>query len=214
MLKGRHLRIVDKPERTQTQIQIGRLGTHPHDADHVPLLVGNAVFGGAFTARLMRAVRSERGWSYGASSRLSIDRVREAWNMWTFPASTDAAPCIALQLELMKTWVDAGITAEELAFAKSFLIKSHAFAIDTADKRLEQAMEVWLYDLPSNYFSDYLQHVEAVTAEQVNQALGTRLSTDDLVLSVVATESEIGAALKALPGLASSEVVAFDADAS
>lgn len=214
MPRGRHLRIVDKPERTQTQIQIGRLGTHPHDADHVPLVVGNAVFGGAFTARLMRAVRSERGWSYGASSRLAIDRVREAWNMWTFPASSDAVPCIALQLELMKTWVEAGITAEELAFAKSFLIKSHAFAVDTADKRLEQAMEVWLYDLPSNYFSEYLQHVDAVTAEQVNQALAKRLSTDDLVLSVVATESEIGAALKAMPELSSSEVVSFDADAS
>ncbi|MFT3925416.1 MAG: pitrilysin family protein [Myxococcales bacterium] len=212
MPKGRHLRIVDKPERTQTQIQIGRLGTHPHDPDHVALVVGNAVFGGAFTARLMRAVRSERGWSYGASSRLAIDRVREAWNMWTFPAASDAAPCIALQLELMQSWVEGGITDEELAFAKSFLIKSHAFAVDTADKRLEQAVEVWLYDLPSDYFSDYTKHVEAVTTDQVNQALRARLSVDDLVLSVVATEGEIGTALKALPGLTSSEVVAFDAD--
>jgi len=214
MPRGRHLRIVDKPERTQTQIQIGRLGTHPRDADHVPLVVGNAVFGGAFTARLMRAVRSERGWSYGASSRLAIDRVREAWNMWTFPAAADAAPCIALQLELMQRWVEAGITEEELAFAKSFLIKSHAFAVDTADKRLEQAVEVSLYDLPGDYFSDYTKHVEAVTTAQVNQALAARLSPADLVLSVVATESDIGAALKALPGLTSSEVVAFDADAS
>jgi zinc protease len=177
-------------------------------------VVGNAVFGGAFTARLMRAVRSERGWSYGASSRLAIDRVREAWNMWTFPAAADAAPCIALQLELMQAWVEQGITEEELAFAKSFLIKSHAFAVDTADKRLEQAMEVWLYDLPSDYFSSYTKHVEAVNVEQVNQALRSRLSTDDLVLAVVATESEIGSALKGLPGLASTEIVAFDADAT
>ncbi len=214
MANGRHLRIVDKPERTQTQIQIGRLGTHPHDADHVPLVVGNAVFGGAFTARLMRAVRSERGWSYGASSRLAIDRVREAWNMWTFPAAADAAPCIALQLELMQNWVEQGISEEELAFAKSFLIKSHAFSVDTADKRLEQAMEIWLYDLPEDYFSGYTQHIERVTVEQVNEALKKRLSTDDLVLAVVATESEIGAALRDLPGLTSTEVVAFDADAS
>ncbi len=214
MRAGKHLRIVDKPERSQTQIQIGRLGTHPHDPDHVALVVGNAVFGGAFTARLMRAVRSERGWSYGASSRLAIDRVREAWSMWTFPAATDAAACITLQLELMQQWVTGGITEEELAFAKSFLMKSHAFAIDTADKRLEQAMEVWLYDLPEDYFSGYVAHVNAVTREEVNASLQQRLSTDDLVLAVVATESELGDALRALPGITSHEVLAFDADAS
>ena len=63
---GRHLVFVDKPDRTQTQILIGGLGTSAHDADHVPLIVANAVFGGTFTSRLMQEVRSKRGWSYGA----------------------------------------------------------------------------------------------------------------------------------------------------
>jgi zinc protease len=209
---GRHLTIVDKPERSQTQIQIGRLGTHPRDPDHTALVVGNAVFGGAFTSRLMRAVRSERGWSYGASSRLAIDRVREAWSMWTFPAASDAAACIALQLSLMEQWVETGITAEELAFAKSYLIKSYAFAVDTADKRLEQAMEVRLYDLPSDYFKGYIERVSAVTLDEVNAALKARLSPEDLVLSVLATDSQVGEALRKLPKLDSVTVVPFDQD--
>jgi zinc protease len=210
---GRHLTIVDKPERSQTQIQIGRLGTHPRDPDHTALAVGNAVFGGAFTSRLMRAVRSERGWSYGASSRLAIDRVREAWSMWTFPAAADAAPCIELQLSLMEQWIDQGITAEELAFAKSYLVKSYAFAIDTADKRLEQAMEVRLYDLPGDYFKGYIERVSKVTLEQVNAALKARLAPQDLVFSVLATESQVGEALRKLPGLESVTVIPFDQDA-
>lgn len=214
MPKGRHLRIVDKPDRTQTQIQIGRLASHPHDPDHVALLVGNAVFGGAFTARLMRAVRSERGWSYGASSRVGLDRIREAWSMWTFPAATDAAACIALQLELMEAWVSRGIDEKELAFAKSYLVKSHAFSIDTADKRLEQAVEVLLFELPPDYFSHFTAHVEAVTLDQVNAALVKRLPTSDLVLSVVATESELGGALRDTVKPVSTEVVAYDADAA
>jgi zinc protease len=209
---GRHLTIVDKPERSQTQIQIGRLGTHPRDPDHTALVVGNAVFGGAFTSRLMRAVRSERGWSYGASSRLAIDRVREAWSMWTFPAASDAAACIELQLSLMEQWIDQGITAEELAFAKSYLIKSYAFAVDTADKRLEQAMEVRLYDLPSDYFKGYIERVSAVTLDQVNAALKARLSPQDLVFSVLATDSQVGEALRKLPKLDSVSVIQFDQD--
>ncbi|HVZ35763.1 MAG TPA: pitrilysin family protein, partial [Polyangiaceae bacterium] len=213
MPPGRRLRIVDKPERTQTQIQIGRLGSHPHDDDHVALLVGNAVFGGAFTARLMRAVRSERGWSYGASSRLGLDRVREAWSMWTFPAAADAAACIELQLALMRDWVERGIDESELGFAKSYLIKSHAFSVDTADKRLEQAVEIALYDLPRDYYSAFTANVEAVTRDEVNAALRRRLSPDDLVLAVVATDAELGPALRAAARAESCEVVPFDADA-
>ena len=214
MPKGRHLRIVDKPERTQTQIQIGRLASHPHDPDHVALLIGNAVFGGAFTARLMRAVRSERGWSYGASSRVGLDRIREAWNMWTFPAATDAVACIALQLQLMEDWVANGIDAQELAFAKGYMVKSHAFSVDTADKRLEQQVETILYDLPADYYSGFTKRVEAVTLEDVNESLATRLAPRDLVMSVVATESEIGPALRETLELNTTEVVAYDADAA
>jgi zinc protease len=212
--RGRQLVIVDKPERSQTQIQLGSLGTHPHDEDHTALLVGNAIFGGTFTARLMRAVRSERGWSYGASSRLSIDRVREAFSVWTFPAAADAAPCIELELNLLDTWIEQGISAEELAFAKSYLVKSHAFSVDTADKRVEQALDVWLYDLPADYFSAYTTRIEQVSIEQVNAAVRRRLSTKDLVITVLATEAEIGDALRALPGLDSVRVVPFDIDAS
>lgn len=214
MPKGRHLRIVDKPERTQTQIQIGRLASHPHDDDHVALLVGNAVFGGAFTARLMRAVRSERGWSYGASSRLGIDRIRETWSMHTFPSASDAAACMELQLQLMSDWVDRGIDDSELEFAKSYLIKSHAFSIDTADKRLEQAMDVVLLELPKDYYSGFTKHIESVTREQVNAALLRRLSVDDLVFSVVATETELGDALRAAARANSFDVVPYDIDAA
>ena len=95
MRPGRRLLVVDKPERTQTQILVGTMGTSPHDEDHVPLVVANAVFGGTFTSRLMREVRSKRGWSYGASARTAIDRHRQAWIMWTFPAAEDAAPCLS-----------------------------------------------------------------------------------------------------------------------
>lgn len=211
---GRHLVIVDKPERTQTQIQIGRLGTSPWDDDHTPLLVGNAIFGGTFTSRLMRAVRSERGWSYGASSRLSIDRIREAFSMWTFPAAEDAAACIALELSLLEQLLAEGVTEEELAFAKSYLVKSHAFSVDTADKRVEQALDVGLYELPADYFSHYTRRIEATRREQVNAALKRRLSANDLLITVLATESAVGPALRALPGLSSVRVVPFDVDAS
>ncbi len=209
--QGRHLIIVDKPERTQTQILIGGLGTHPGDPDHTALHVGNTIFGGTFTARLCQEVRAKRGWSYGASSSVAFDRRRHAFSLWTFPKAEDAAPCIELQLGLLKTLRDDGITKKELAWAKKYLERSHAFAIDTASKRVSLKVDSELYGLPEGYYEKYTERVKAVTLDEVNAAIRTRLSEDNLVVSVVCTEKDIGAALRnAIPNLASVEVIPFD----
>jgi zinc protease len=114
----------------------------------------------------------------------------------------------------MEDWVANGIDAQELAFTKSYMVKSHAFSVDTADKRLEQAVETILYDLPADYYSGFTKRVEAVTLQDVNESLATRLAPRDLVMSVVATESEIGAALRETLEPNTTEVVAYDADAA
>jgi zinc protease len=91
------------------------------------------------------------------------------------------------------------------------LIRSHCFAIDTAAKRVGLALDQALYDLPEDYYSRYLERVQAVTLEQANAALKDRLSDQDLLITVVGTESAIGDAVRgSVENLASSEVVAFD----
>jgi zinc protease len=210
---GRRLVIVDKPERTQTQIFIGCLGTHPRDADHVSLHVGNTIFGGTFTARLMHEVRSKRGWSYGAYSNLPYDRHRRGFSLWTFPKAADAAPCITLEIELLNKWWESGVTAKELAWAQRYLMRSHAFAIDTAAKRVGQRLDEEVYGLPARYHEDYIEHVRAVTLDQVNTAIRARITPKDLVVTVVGTASEIESAVKAaIPDLAEEKTVAYDAD--
>jgi len=212
-LRGRRLVLVDKPARSQTQIYIGNLGGHPRDRDHLALVLGNTIFGGTFTARLMREVRSKRGWSYGASSRLGRDRAREAWSMWTFPAATDAAACVKLQLGLLRKLVETGVTERELSFAKSFLARSQAFDVDTPTKRLWQRLDRRLLELPANYHARYVERLQAVTRDEVNAALQRRLSPDHLLVSVVATASELRAPLeKAIANLESTLVVPYETD--
>ncbi len=209
--EGRRLVLVDKPERTQTQILIGTLGTSPHDADHVALSVANAVLGGSFTSRLMREVRSKRGWSYGAYARLAIDRQRQAFSMWTFPAATDVGPCIDLELRLLESFVNEGVTARELDFIKRFLIRSHAFDVDTATKRMHQALDVEVLKLPPDYYSAYVEHVAGVTVEKANEAVRARISAENLVVVVVGTAAQILEPVRAaIPRLAGERVVPFD----
>ena len=214
-IPGRRLTFVDKPDRTQTQILIGGLGTHPTDADHLALHVANTVFGGTFTARLTQEVRAKRGWSYGAYSSLPIDRRRQTFSMWTFPKAEDASPCIQLQLEMLHALRTKGITKKELAWAKKYLVRSHAFALDTASKRVGLLLDSALYGLPDGYYEDYIERVKSVTLEAANASVVLRLSEDDLLVTVVGTAAQIGDAVRAaVPNLATSEVVAYDAEPS
>lgn len=211
--KGRRLVFVDKPERSQTQIFIGGLGTHPHDNDHLALQIANTVFGGTFTARLSEEIRVKRGWSYGAYASLPYGRGRQPFSMWTFPKAADAAACIALELELLERWRERGITKKELGAAKRYLDRSQAFAVDTASKRVGLASESVLLELPEGYHEHYVERLRAVTLDEVNGAIRNRIDPENLLISVLGTHPEIGVAIeKAVPRLASAEVVAFDVD--
>lgn len=210
---GRRLVFVDKPDRTQTQILIGALGSSPHDADHHDLAAAVAVLGGTFTSRMMREIRSKRGWSYGTSARLSIERRRHAFVMSAAPAANDCAPCVELELSMLEDFARDGIAAKELAFIKNYLVRSHAFEVDTAPKRLGQALEVELLDLPADYHSAYVDHVRAVTVESANDAVRKRLSPDDLVVVVVGTSGELLEKVqRSVSRLVKHEVVPYDAD--
>jgi zinc protease len=210
---GRRLVFIDKPARSQTQILVGTVGSHPSDEDHIPMHVATTIFGGTFTSRLMREIRSKRGWSYGASARLPYDRQRDAFTVWTFPAAKDAACCLGLEIDLLQRWRDKGVLPKELAFAKRYLVRSHAFDIDTPNKRVHQRLDVELFDLPADYHTRYLEHVRAVTLDDANQAVARRVSTTDLVIAVVGTHAEIGGEVAAaIPDLTSVEVVPYDAD--
>jgi zinc protease len=197
-VRGRHLVIVDKPGRTQSQIYIGNVCSHPRDRDHMALVVGNTIFGGTFTARLMREIRSKRGWSYGAHSR---------------PAASDTAKCVALQLKLLERFVKDGVNAREVAFAKSYLSRSYAFDCDTPSKRLWHNLDSELLNYPRSFFKNYIERIDAVTVDEVNAAIRKRFSADDLVISLVATASESQKAIeKGIAGLESTTIVPFDTE--
>jgi zinc protease len=210
---GRRLWFVDKPERTQTQILIGGIGTHPKDPDHFALLVANTVFGGTFTARLTQEVRAKRGWSYGAYSSLGYDRRRQAFSMWTFPKSDDAARCIELELQMLTDWWQKGILEEELDWAKRYLIQSQAFSRDTAAKRVGLRLDELLNDLSLGLHDEFAARIAAVTLEQANASIQNRISLENLAVIVVGTHAAIGEDVRrAVPNLTSDRVVAFDAD--
>jgi hypothetical protein len=110
--------------------------------------------------------------------------------MSTAPAAEYSADCAALQLDLLKRWVDGGTKKADLGFAQRYLVE--------------------LLDIPRSYVEKYDQLVARVTRQEANDATRARISPRDLIIVVVATASEVAGSFEQLPGVRSLEIVPFD----
>lgn len=94
-----------------------------HDPDYFPLLVGNYILGGGgFDSRLMKAVRDQRGLTYGVYSQLVPQQEAGSSCCHFRPRQKQRMkPCRWLMPRLQQ-FVAEGATAAELTQAKSNLV--------------------------------------------------------------------------------------------
>jgi zinc protease len=187
---GMRITVVDKPERTQSQILIGQPAPRWSDPTFLGLQVATTAFGGTFTARLMEEVRSKRGLSYGASARLGHGRGARALVAHVFPSLEQTVETLALVLGLYRDWVVDGISDEETTFARGYLGKSFALSLATPEDRLELAVALQLTDMPRDYADTFVAQVSAVEKSDCTSALQL-LSPTDLEIVIVSTAAEL-----------------------
>lgn len=210
--KGVRVLIVDKPERTQTQVMLGHPSLGWSDRDLFPVLVGNTAFGGTFTSRLMREIREKRGWSYGVSSFITAGRKFGTMAIRFFPANKDTVPAIQLTLDLLKELVKKGLSDEETGYAKNHIANQFPFRLETARKRAAEKLADELYSRPGNYIRDYVKNVRQQATGSINAALTRWYSPDDIAVVVVGTAADLLEDVKKIPGVASVEVHPYDKD--
>jgi zinc protease len=207
--RGLRLTLVDKPERTQSQILLGQPAPAWGDPEFLALQVGTTAFGGTFTARLMNEVRSKRGLSYGASARVGQGRGPRSLITHVFPSLEQTRETLELVLALYRDWAKDGLTDDEVAFAKGYLANSFAFNIATPEERLDLRIAIALAGMPADHGATYVERVRKVTPAEVRHAL-RHLRPDDLELCIVSTAEELRPLLDGLLDPQSIEVVEYD----
>jgi zinc protease len=206
---GRRTVLIDKPERTQTQIILGHVGPARRHPDWLALSVAGCVFGGTFTSRLMKEVRVERGWSYGASARLGRGRLGGALRMRVFPSVENTPGCLALCLELFEKLVSGGVTADEVEFALGYLRGSWAFELATAGDRLGKRLDLLLLDLPADTYSRHLERLAALSVDEINAAMRRHFHPESLTVAITGTAADVMPLIGGLP-LGQVDVVGFE----
>jgi zinc protease len=208
---GRQVLLVDKPDRTQSQLLVGHLGPLAGDPDLPALEVVNTVFGGTFTARLNHEIRDQRGLSYGAYSNVEEDRFAGIFSIWTFPSTQDTMKTLGLILDLFEKLRAEPLTAQEVEFARQYLVHSFAFRFDTPDKLLGEVMQAELDGLPADWLLTWEARLRAVTVEQANAAVQRWLHPEHLLISMLCSAAGFEEPMRALPGVSTVKVVRHNA---
>ena len=190
--KTRRLLIVDKPDRTQTQINLGQIGVRMTDPEFFPLYIGNYAFGGhSFSSTLMIEIRIKRGWSYGANSNFRHGLLPRSWSLHVFPAEKDAAAALEYSLKLLEELQVKGITREHFELAQSSLINSSGFMYNTPRKRIENTLLEKTLHLPDGFIRSYGEELKKVNYEEVNSSLKKFLKPESISIAVVGTAKNL-----------------------
>ena len=200
---GRSVRIVSKPEVTQTQIRLACPGVPRNHPDYFPITVANTILGGGFTSRLVNEIRVVQGLTYGIGSGFRMYRNTGTFGITTFTRNETLRRCIDETVRVLKELLDKGPSEEELAKAKRYLTGQFPLGLQAPDQLAAQLVETEFFGLDPQFVENYDSAVNGVAMADCRRALKSYFCTDDLRILVV---SNPDSARKALEGLGPVEV--------
>ena len=199
--------MVDKPSAVQSVVWLGNVIDLPQGhPDIEPLRVANQILGGGMSGRLFTNLREDKAFTYGAYSNFGVDELNA-----TFGASakvrnevTDSAITEFLyEINRMK---NESVTEEDLVAAKASLSGSFGRSLESPASAANFALNIARYNLPSDYYNNYLSRLEGVTAEDVMRVANAYMN-GPLTITVVGKAQDVAGKLSAF-----GEVEYFDAE--
>ncbi|WP_299015674.1 pitrilysin family protein [uncultured Polaribacter sp.] len=169
--KTAEINFVNMDNAVQSEIAIiNNIDLTLGDKDYYAALMANNILGGGGTARLFMNLREDKGYTYGSYSRLSQSR-----HAGTFRATasvrnmvTDSS-VVELQKEINKIRYQK-VSAEELENSKEEYIGSFVMNVQKPRTVANFALNIARYNLPKDFYANYIKNIKAVTLEDVQNA--------------------------------------------
>jgi len=189
---------IDKSDAVQTEIRIGSLGVSRDDPDYLALSVANEILGGPSENRLFKALRTNKGLTYGASSDLVCRRHIGSWVAKTFTRTPETVKSAHIALDQVQSLDDHGINRSELDTAQSYLVGHLALEFETSDNVAIKIVDLILDGLPLDFWNHYTDNIQSLTTQQVGAAARHYLDPDHDVVVLVGNLADFKKDLKKL----------------
>ncbi|MBD2097845.1 insulinase family protein [Trichocoleus sp. FACHB-591] len=171
------------PGKTQSVTYLGYQGIDRQDPRYYAALVLNEILGGStLSSRLGTEIRDRQGLTYGIYSYFQAGTSAGPFLISMQTAPEDSQQAIDSTLALLKQMREQGVSASEVAIAKQSL--ASGYPVELADPEIlsEQILLNEVYGLKREELQQFSDKIQAVSIEQVNQAIQELLQPDRLVV--------------------------------
>ena len=177
---------IDRPGASQSHLSVGNLAP-PFDPDRqTARSVSNNVLGGYFTSRLNMNLREDKGYTYGARTRLSGDAQGGMFRAVSSVKAATTAPSLKeFMKEISEIVGDRPITAEEFDAATSRLIQGQPGNFENLGGVLAQYGHADALGRPAGWLAGMRERVAAVTIEGAQTELGSIVDPANLAIVIV-----------------------------
>jgi predicted Zn-dependent peptidase len=187
------LNVVPRPEAPQSELRIGHIAVARSSPDYHALVAANMVLGGQYVSRINMNLRADKGITYGAGSAFDFRRRPGPFALKASVDSRATATAIRESIaEIAGIRGDRPVSADELAIGVAALTRGYARNFETSDQIARAVAQLALYDLPDDYYSQFVPRVESLTPEEVMRAAARHLDPSRLTTLVVGDAAALG----------------------
>lgn len=157
-----------------------------NDEEYYKARVAIFVLGSSgFGSRLMEEIRVKKGLAYSAYGRVNVNRSNAYFSgyLQTKLESQDEAQKSVN--EVIKTFVDKGVTQEELDQAKKFLLGSEPLRVETLSQRLSRTFMDYYKGAPLDNAQRELKKIEALELSDLNDFIARHKEILNLSYAIV-----------------------------
>ena len=181
--------IYKKFNSEQAHIYIGGLAIKRGAKNHLPLYVGNYIFGGSgFSARLMQELRVKRGYTYGVYSYIYPMKNIGPFVIGIETKSEQAQISVELIHNMLQEFIENGPTNEEIKHAKEAIINGFPLRVDSNSDILNYLSMINYYDLPMDYLAKFTENISKITKKDIISAFKEEIDYKNLTTLVVGNE--------------------------
>ncbi len=163
-----YVALVDRPNSVQSVISIAYpidLKTGSQDAIKARVL--NQILGGSFSARLMQNLREKHGYTYGASSQINSDFLVGSFQAGASVRNEVTDSSVFEFMNELNRIVNEPVTEAELSAAKASIAGAFGRSLENPQTIATWAVNTAKYNLPKDYYQNYLKSIDAVTVADV-----------------------------------------------
>lgn len=193
--KGTRVIVVDRPTAVQTVINISHpINLKPGASDLIAANVMNTILGGS-DARLFNNLRETYGFTYGAYSSLSRNSLVGSFNAYSQVRNAVTDSSVMQFLYELNRIRDTMPPSSEVNGILSYLNGTFAIGLQNPQTIASYAIELDRYNLPKDYYRNYLKNLAAVTPLDVQNAAKKYVLPGQAYIICVGSKSAIAEGL-------------------